>query len=224
MDLPRLIAIVRRRWWLVLLPPLLVLAGGLLLAGRAPYVATARATVLLPGDIDNPGNASQPLPLAMDDVTGLVRSQAFAALVAGRLAAAGRGKIGAAVHACLDASYFSRTVIVTCSSRDRARAIVIGQAAADALPAAINQYLIPAGGQPATVRVIDRPTDAGRDLGRRLLVLAVQVLAALAAGIGLAALAAALDRRLYSAEEVGQALGLPVLADRRGRGAGRGRA
>ena len=216
MELRRVLIVMLRRWWLVVGLPLVVMVGTLALSSQQPYVATVRATVLIPGDTETPGNAERPELMVLDDAPGMVNSDAFAEAVEAQLAprygGSGLGLDDEEIQDSLSADRYSRILTVEVRRDDAAEALAIGQAVATVLPQAVNTYLIPAGGQAATVQILDRPEEAVRDLANRRLILVVQTLVALAAGAGLAAFAAALDQKLYP-ENVEELLGLPVLAD-----------
>ena len=222
MDGRTAVAALLRRWWLIVALPLAVLIGSLAATSDPPYVATTRATVLIPGDTEAPGDAERPELMVLDDAPSLVRSRAFADSVMARLRATapGLGLRTDEVQAALSATRYSRVVTVRARHEDRTEALAIGRAAAAVLPDAVNQYLVAAGGPPATVQIIDSPRQAVPDNGNRVLIVSVQTLVAVAVGIGLAALAASLDDRLYSAREVESLVGLPVLADVRTRRGG----
>jgi len=225
MELRRSLEILMRRWWLIVGLPLLVLVGSLLHTASEPYTATVRASILIPGDTEATGNATNPELMVLDDAPVLVGSHAFAADVFANLPASAKplGLDVQRVQQALSGSRYSRILTINVKSADQQVALAIAQAAAAALPTSIDQYMIAAHGQPATVRIIDPPESAGRGGAHRLLIVVVEVLVALAAGIGLAAFAAALDERLYTLAETETVLGLPVLADVRGRRFGRRR-
>ena len=52
MESRRVLIVLLRRWWLVVGLPLVVMVGTLLTSGGQPYVATVRATILIPGDTE----------------------------------------------------------------------------------------------------------------------------------------------------------------------------
>src|SRR5262245_1494871 len=112
-ELPELIAILRRRWWAVVLVPLLV-AGLLVWQSRhRPYQVGLRATVLLPGDTEIPGNSERPELMVLDDLPPLVRSRAFAEGVRSEMV--GTTLTVEDVQASLSGSRYSRvlTVLIT---------------------------------------------------------------------------------------------------------------
>lgn len=216
MELRTALIVLLRRWWLVVGLPLVVMIGTLAVSAQQPYVATVRATVLIPGDTETPGDAERPELMVLDDAPVVIESDAFADVVQAQL----QTRIGTgssdlddeAIQGALDATRYSRILTVRVTRDEAAEALAIGQAVATVLPNAINTFMVADGGQPATVRILDRPEEALRDVANRRTILIVQTLVALAVGVGLAALAAALDQKLYP-ENVEAALGLRLLAD-----------
>jgi capsular polysaccharide biosynthesis protein len=216
MELRTALTVLFRRWWLVIGLPIVVLIATLALSNQQPYVATVRAVILIPGDTETPGDSERPELMVLDDTPIVVGSQAFAdaveAQLQSRLGGVSSDLDDEAIQESLSAERYSRTLTIRVTRDDAAEALAIGQAVATVLPNAINNFLIADGGQPATVDVIDRPEGAVRDTANRRMILIVQTFVALAVGAGLAALAAALDQKLYP-ENVEDTLGLPVLAD-----------
>ncbi len=215
MELRQVLVVLRRRWWLVAGLPLVVFAGTLVQSANQPYTATVQAVILIPGDTETTGNAERPELMVLDDGPTLVTSPAFADMVEERL---GSGSIAQGldaddVHGALSAERYSRTLTIRATRADPDEALAIGRAVANVLPDAVNRYLVAAGGQPATVEILRRPTEAVRDLTNRSVILVVQTLVALVAGAGLAALAASLDDRLYADTDVVERVGLPVIGD-----------
>lgn len=223
MELRRSLEVLLRRWWLIVGLPLIVLAGSVIRTTDQPFTATTRATILIPGDTETTGNADRPELMILDDAPVVVTSQKFADAVMAALpsTAPDLSLTEDEIHNALSASRYSRVLTINATRPNEREAIAIAQAAAVALPNAINQYMVAAGTQPATVRIIDPPNGAVQGNSHQKLILTVELLVALSAGIGLAALAAALDERLYTVGEIEAALSLPVLEDvrsgRRGR-------
>jgi capsular polysaccharide biosynthesis protein len=184
-ELPELIAILRRRWWIAVLVPVLF-AGVLVWQGRTrPYQVTLRATVLIPGDTEIPGNSERPELMVMDDVPALVDSRAFAEGVFAVMP--GTGLSVADVQASLDASRYSRVLTVLATREDASEASEIAVAVEQTLPDLINRYLIPTGGPPATVNVIDPPGEPTQSRPNEDVKFAVLMIAGIAIGVGLAA-------------------------------------
>ncbi len=140
MELPELIAVLRRRWWLVVVVSVVV-AGVLVWQARArPYQVSLRATVLIPGDTEIPGNSERPELMVMDDVPALVDSRAFAEGV--HAAVPGTALTVDDVQASLDASRYSRVLTVLVTRENADEATEIAGAVAKTLPDLINRYLI----------------------------------------------------------------------------------
>jgi capsular polysaccharide biosynthesis protein len=208
-------AILRRRWWLVLLVP--VAAAALLLwqSSERPYQVTVRATVLIPGDTEVPGSSERPELMVLDDLPSLVGSRAFAEGV--RVAMRATDLTVEDVQASLSGSRFSRVLTVSVTRDDPTEATEIAEAVSQTLPNLVNTYLVPQGGAPATVRIIDPPSDPTRSRPNQALKDGVVVLVALVFGAGLAVAADAIDPRLHDSPQIERALGAPVLADLRRR-------
>lgn len=204
-----------RRWWLVAGVPIIVLLGTLVASSSQPYVATIKAEVLLPGDTETTGDAERPELMILDDAPIVTTSPAFVDLVLAQLdtpIGGGTTLTDDEVQDSLSATRYSRILEIKVSRDDPDSALAIGQAVANVLPDAINNLMVDPSEPRATVNLLERPEEALQDAQSRRLLLVVQTLVALAVGCGLAALAAALDERIY-AENVGMTLGLPILAD-----------
>jgi len=217
MELRRVLTVLMRRWWLVAGLPVVVLLGTLIASSNQPYVATIQAELLLPGDTENPGDAERPELMILDDAPIVVTSSAFVALVQAQLdrpIGGGPALIDDEVKASLSATRYSRVLEIKVERNNQAEALLIGHAVASVLPDAVNNLMVADGAPSATVNLLETPERALRDAESRRLLLVVQTLVALAAGAGLAALAAALDERIYI-DNAATALGLPILADLR---------
>lgn len=184
MELPELIATLRRRWWLVLLVPIVVAGIVIWYSQSRPYQVTLRATVLIPGDTEVPGNSERPELMVMDDVPALVDSRAFAEGVHAAMPETALSVED--VQAALDATRYSRVVTVSVTRESEAEATEIAAAVEQTLPDLINRYLIPAGGAPATVNVIDPPSEASRSRPDDRVRFVVLLMVAAALGGGLA--------------------------------------
>ena len=201
MDLRDTAHALLRRWWLIVGLPVLVLVGTLLATADRPYLATVRAIVLIPGDTEVPGSAERPELMVLDDAPILIRSRYFAEAVAANLPPEADGLDADAVAAALSAERYSRVLTIEARHEGRREALAIAVGAAAALPAAVDHALVAPGGPRATVRIIDPPRRAIRDDANRTLVVTSLTLVALAAGIGLAALAVGLEGRLAATRE-----------------------
>jgi capsular polysaccharide biosynthesis protein len=185
-ELSEVFAIVRRYWWIVIAVPVVV---AIVLFGHSrvrPYQTTVRASVLIPGDTEIPGNSERPELMVMDDVPALVTSRVFAEGV--QAAIPDEGLTVEGVHDMLSAERYSRIMTVFITDGNASDVRVVADAVAETLPTLINQYLIPTGGQTATVQVIDPPGDPTRSRPNQTLKMAVLILAGVAAGCFLALL------------------------------------
>jgi capsular polysaccharide biosynthesis protein len=196
MDFLRFLQILGRWWWLVLGLPLAALIVGVWLTSNPPYESTLRATVLIPGDTEIPGNAERPELMVLDDAPVLVESEAFAAMVAKTLPDVGGPNLSvAAVQSALSGERYSRVLTIHAKRDNASEAKAIADAAAKMLPDAVNTYLVAAGGDPATVRLIDPPSSPSPANVNRWPILAVETLAVFFVAVVLALTADALGIR-----------------------------
>ncbi len=217
MDLQRIVTILLRRWWLVLGMPALVLGISLVLLTTSPYVASLRATVLIPGDTQQTGNAERPELMVLDDVTQLVTSPVFATAVAAQMLQSSPQFALSAdqIQDSLSADYYSRIVSVRANREDDQEALAIVETVRLIFQDQINSFLIATGAQPATIRVVEPPAVARDSPATGQFALIIQTLVALGIGCGLAALAAAFDQRVHSRSDAVTVLPVPVLGDLR---------
>jgi capsular polysaccharide biosynthesis protein len=196
MDFLRFLQILGRWWWLVVGLPLAALLIGVWLTSDPPYQSTLRATVLIPGDTEIPGNAERPELMVLDDAPVLVESEAFAGMVAKALPSVGGPALSVAtVQSALSGERYSRVLTIHATRDNATEAKAIAEAAAKILPDAVNTYLVAAGGDQATVRVIDPPSAPAPADAHRWPILAVETLAAFIIGVVLALTANALGIR-----------------------------
>lgn len=179
---------IRRWWWLLLLLPVAGLVAGLLTTRDQPYESSFRATILIPGDTEIPGNAERPELMVMDDAPALVDSYAFSELTHAALAPDHQDTLSISdVQDALSASRYSRVLTVIASRDDAGEAEAIAVAASSVLSDAVNQYLVANSDvDPATVQVIDPAGVAAKDSRDRYLTIVAQAGAALALAIVLA--------------------------------------
>jgi capsular polysaccharide biosynthesis protein len=202
-DLVQLLRIVGRWWWLVALPPILAATIGFWVTNDPPYQSEVRATVLIPGDTEIPGNAERPELMVLDDAPVFVGSHAFAELVANQLAAAGGAELPVSdVQDSLSGERYSRVLTIRATRDDGAEAKAIAAAAESVLPNAVNQYLVADGADPATVRIIDPASEPARANEHRWLILAVETFVALMVGVGFAVLVESLTKSEPEVENV----------------------
>jgi uncharacterized protein involved in exopolysaccharide biosynthesis len=194
MTLRELVLALLRRWWLIVLVPV-VLAPLLLLRARTqPYQATVRAAVILPGDTEIPGNSERPELMVLDDVPSLIGSEVFAGAVANALNAGGQTFSTGDIHGKIAATRYSRIVTITVTGDDRAEVAAIAGGAAAVLPDIVNRYLVADPATPATVQVIDPPSDPTRSRPNQRFIFFGLLLLGAVAGAGLALLADAWSR------------------------------
>ena len=220
MELKVYLQALRRRWPIMLILPLLV---GLLavvqeLSRETIYATQSRLRIIseqLDGEftdypVDDNFIASE---YAIDDMVEGVRGNVFSAAVADRVRAAGL-EIGAEeVTSAISAEREHRVLTVTFRSADPRRAEVIAREATAELEASAFDYIgVPSPGADSVVQVIDQPGNAGPDTSRARLLLLLQVIAAVGAGVLLAFLVDYLDDSIHDGESAAVSLGVPHLA------------
>jgi uncharacterized protein involved in exopolysaccharide biosynthesis len=154
-DTERALLAIRDRWWLLVLAPVVALIVASIWMRFEPYHTTVKATVLLPGDTEEPGNSERPELMMLDDLPSLIRSWVFAEGVHNGMQ--GTDATVAEVQGSLDGSRYSRVLTVTVSDGSADRVSEIAESVESQLPALINDYLVPAESERATVRIIDPP-------------------------------------------------------------------
>lgn len=222
MELKHYLLILLRRWPAVVALPLLV--GALAVYQEATrqtvYSTTMRAAVVRVRDPLPPGEyafddyynyvASE---FAIDDLVEATRGNVFAQAVAARVEAGGMPANPEDVQKSMASERRQRILSITVSSNDPNRAKAIASAAVAELQASAYSYI---GGDAnaanSSVNVINQPSDPMPNVARARLLLALEVLAAVGAGVLLAFLVHYIDDTLYDAEGVAAALELPHLA------------
>lgn len=180
---------LKRWWWLLAFLPAVGLVAGFVMTRDQPYQSSARATVLIPWDPEDPGSSERPELMVLDDAPALVGSYAFAEMVREALPADLRDALSVEnVRDSLSGSRYSRVLTVTAARASAGEAEVIAAAAVSALPQAINHYLVAEGSAPATVRIIDPAATASQDATARWVRVAAQAGAALVLAVVLALL------------------------------------
>lgn len=177
-DLKSAIAAVRRFWWLVALVPLVIFGALSVRNLTSDFESSFRTSVLLPGDTEIPGSAERPELMILDDMGPIVSSQAFAELVAAEMGVRPADLVGK-----LSAERYSRIATITARSQSEAESLAIANAAASVFSQAVNQFMVAAGGQPATVQIIDRPSDPIRGPANKWTVTAIATLIGFAIGV-----------------------------------------
>jgi len=160
-SMGQLMSVIRRRWWIVLLLPLVAVTATYLFQRNESYQSTVRATVLIPGDTEDPGSSERPELMVLDDLPPFIRSHAFASDV--HAAIDGATLTVDQVQSTLDASRYSRVLTIYVTSENEQEVAEIAAAAESVLPDSINSYLMPDDGSLATIRIIDPPSTPSRD-------------------------------------------------------------
>jgi capsular polysaccharide biosynthesis protein len=187
MDLNEFATILLRRWWLIIGLPLVVFVFLVWWTSDPPYNSSFRASVIMPGDTEIPGNSERPELMVLDDLPELVSSQVFAEGVTTVISASAGPQLSAdEVHDSLSADRYSRILTVDATNDSKVNAEAIAIAAESVLPGAINQYLIADSAAPANVNIIDPAGEASLDNENRWLIIGVETLVAAAAAVGLA--------------------------------------
>lgn len=177
MDLWSLLKALGRSWWLVAGVAGLSAVMGWLLLPAAPYQVRVEASVLIPGDTENPGRAERPELMVLDDLLPLVESPAFAELVHRSLTSPAGDDISVEdVQDALSGSRYSRILSVTVSGSSPARVQAIGDAVNRAIPEAVMTYLVAPGDARPAIKIIDPGGQAERQMFRRWLAIGAVVL------------------------------------------------
>lgn len=222
MELKDYLDILRRRWYLVAIVPVIVLVGVVYQAARfsPSYTATAQIAVT-----SRPEQATTPdyrydnyyayltSEYILDDLVEVVRGNVFAADVAKTIADTHGVQVSPGqVQGAMGSSRVNRILTLTATASDPQRAVMIVQGAAATLQAKGASYFGPdSPGRSAMFEMIQQAEGAGANTQRQNLILVLQVLVALFAGVLLAFLVDYLDDTLRSPEHVTATLGLPVI-------------
>jgi hypothetical protein len=194
-DVAMMLRAIRRFWWVAFLAPAIVLSVLTIRNVTADYKSSFSASVLLPGDTEIPGSAERPELMILDDIGPVVASDTFAQIVADAASLPANAVVG---H--LSATRHSRIVTIVASASNSARAQQIANAAASALPQAVNALMVAKGGQEATVLLLDQPAKPIRGDADKWRITALATVVALGIGCFLAvALDASLPRREFLA-------------------------
>lgn len=221
MELKVYLQALRRRWPVIVALPLLVglLAIAQELSRETSYAAQTRLRViseLMNGNFteypqDDNFIASE---YAIDDLVEAVRGNVFASAVAERVRATGIEISGDEVQSAIAANREHRVLTVTVRSPNPAQAEAIASEAAAELEAAAFDYIgVPSPDVGSVVRVIDLPSEASPDTSRMRLLLLLEVVAAIGAGVLLAFLLDYLDDTFHDGETAAATLGVPHLAN-----------
>lgn len=222
MELSVYLRALRRRWPIVVGVPIAVLVLVLVqLAMWSPtYATTVRARVIYQ-DNQPPTNdfeyggyytfgASE---YNIDDLVEVVRGNVFADAVAQRLAASGVSASAGEVSQAIASERTHRILTVRVSSPDQSRAVEVARAVGDELELDATSYLgLDKLQSTALIDIIDRPTSAAPNTSRTMLLLVLEVLAGLGAGVLIAFLVDYLDDTLRDGDTLSAVLGVPHLA------------
>ena len=224
MELKEYLAILLRRWYFVVVVPLLVLAGVIYQASQTTttYTATLRMAVARTPDAPAPEEdffrydqyyaylASEYL---IDDLVEVVRGNVFAADVSRMLMASEGIEVSPGeIQGSLASERINRILTIRITSGDPNRAVVIAQAAAATLEEKAGNYFnFPNASDIVSVTPVQLPENASANSQRQQLILALQVIIGLFAGVLIAFLVDYLDDTLRSPETASAALGLPVV-------------
>ncbi|MCO5177230.1 MAG: hypothetical protein M9890_09705 [Thermomicrobiales bacterium] len=222
MELSVYLRALRRRWPFVLGVPLIAILIALVQVAlwTPTYSTVVRARVIYQNnqppttDFEYGGfytfGASE---YNIDDLVEVVRGNVFAGAVAQRLASAGVDVTAGDIGQSLSSDRTHRILSVHVASKDQGRAVEVARAVADELELDATAYLgLDKLDSTALIDIIDRPTDAAPDTNRMILLLAMQVLAGIGAGMLIAFLVDYLDETLRDAETTEAVLGVPHLA------------
>jgi len=219
---------LRRRWMLIVGLPLAVLVLSIALAPPPPVRLQARlsfaidvpASALVEGSDE--GSAAKVGEALIDDMSRIIRGDRFAAAVAARLG--GAGVAPGEAEGSLSADDRHRVADVTVTRTVPAPADAAARAAVEAELAAIARAVVAEleengaawfarlGADEVALTIVDGPrVDVLPATLRERLDGPLRVLLAALTALGIAGALHALDRRLYAADEVERALGLPVV-------------
>lgn len=172
---------MRRYWWLVLLGLVIAFIAGFVLTPAPEFSTSFRATVLIPGDTEDPGSSERPELMVLDDLGPFTESWVFAETVAAEM---GEGTTVEDVYGMIAGSRYSRIATVNVSGGDRNFVLQVAEAASAVFPGAVNSYLVAAGSSEATVQIIDPPLEPTRDhLNRWIRISAITLLGGTATAV-----------------------------------------
>jgi len=219
MELREYWRIIHRRLWLVLALPLVVLAASLLLRPQAAQGAVASLRLAV-GVVPESGQGAYytfdryyswlTAEYLADDLSEIVKSQAFADEVSKRLGGSVRP---GAIQGATSPQKLHRILTITVSASSAEQAMEIARAISDTLRQSAGTFLPQLSADNAAIAVIDPPAlvPAGPSLRQRL-DLPLRIVLAIAAALGLAFLLDYVDESVRDRDDV-EALGLTVLAE-----------
>lgn len=224
MELKEYLSVLRRRWYFVAVVPLLVLIGVLYQASQAStsYTATVRMAVARAPEPEPPQRdffrydqyyAYLSSEYLIDDLVEVVRGNVFAGDVSRMLVATEGIEVSPSeVQGSLASERINRILSIHITSGDPDLAVAIAQAAAATLEEKAGSYFnFPNAETMVSVAPVQLPEQAAANTQRQQLLLVLQVVIGLFAGVLIAFLVDYLDDTLRSPETVAAALDLPVL-------------
>jgi len=216
--------VLRRYWYIVVIVPVLVLAGVLYQASRAKTSYTSKTELSVVRDQEQPPSspfytyndyyAYLASEYTLDDMVGLVQGNVFAHDVSTELAKTdGITMSTKDVQTALSSSRLNRILTIQAKADSKARAEAIAAAAGKVLAAKGTGFFgFTDPSKDAMIRTIQTATSATASTGRQRIILALQVIIGLIAGILIAFLVDYIDDTLRSPEMVSSSLRLPVIA------------
>lgn len=170
MDLRVLIRALARAWWALVIAAAVSGVAAWLILPDARYETTIRATVLIAGNTERPGQSERPELMVLDDLLPLVESPAFAERVRAEMEPANSAALDVEdIQRTITSSRYSRVLAVTVSGASRDRVAAIASAVNAALPGAVSTYLVAPGDRLPVIQIIDPGSDPRlQTLGRWL--------------------------------------------------------
>lgn len=225
MELRAYAGVIRRYWYIVVIVPVLVLAGVLYQASRAKttYSSKVELSIVRNGD-QPPSSAVYGLyndyynyltsEYTLDDMVGLVQGNVFAHDVSAELAKTDGIKMSTKdVQMALGSSRLNRILTIQAKADSKAKAEAIAAASGKVLEAeGVGFFGFKDPSQQAMIKTIQTATSATASTNRQRIILALQVIIGIIAGILIAFLVDYIDDTLRSPEMVSSSLRLPVIA------------
>lgn len=225
MELRAYAGVIRRYWYVVVIVPVLVLAGVIFQASRAKttYTSKTELSIVREGD-QAPSSAVYGLyndyynyltsEYTLDDMVGLVQGNVFAQDVSAELAKTdGISMSTKDVQMALASSRLNRILTIQAKADSKTRAEAIAAAAGKVLEAkGVGFFGYKDPGTQAMIRTVQTASEATASTNRQRIILALQVIIGIIAGILIAFLIDYIDDTLRSPEMVSSSLRLPVIA------------
>lgn len=225
MELRAYAGVIRRYWYIVVIVPVLVLAGVLYQASRAKTTYSSKVELSIVRNGDQPQSSAVyglyndyynylTSEYTLDDMVGLVQGNVFAHDVSAELAKTdGISMSTKDVQMALGSSRLNRILTIQAKADSKARAESIAAAAGKVLEAeGVGFFGFKDPSQQAMIKTIQTATSATASTNRQRIILALQVIIGIIAGILIAFLIDYIDDTLRSPEMVSSSLRLPVIA------------